>query len=118
MRTHIEDQLGAELAPLNAETAPDKRLFNSKVLIKGIEKSKAWALRDFNKYRQHSSSTDCLKRIQAIPRFANTDTMHDLGPNHSPEYHTVSDDMDQVIISDPISMLVRIDNKFGFALEK
>lgn len=113
MQTDVEDTLGAELASSNTETAPDKRLFNSRVLVKGIEKSKARALKDFNRYRQHSSSTDHLKRVQAIPRFVNTDKTHNFG---SPEYHTVADDMDQVIISDPISTLVRVDNKFWLCL--
>jgi hypothetical protein len=116
MRTDVEDKLGAELAFLNAKTTPDKRLFNSKVLIKGIEKLKACALKDFNRYWQHSSSTDHLKRVQAIPRFVNTDETHNFGPNRSPGYHTVSDDTDQVIISDPISTLVHVDDKFWLCL--
>ena len=41
MRVDVEDELGTELACLmNTETNPSRRVFNSKVLVKGIEKSK------------------------------------------------------------------------------
>jgi hypothetical protein len=113
IRVDVEDELSAELAS-NTENAIDKRVINSKVLIKGIEKSKARALKDFNKYRQYASSTDRLKRVQAIPRFVNTEKTHDFSPKHSLEYYT--DDTNKVIVSDPISTLIRVENKFWLCL--
>jgi len=70
MRVDIEDELAAELV-LSHTTDSDasERKFDSKILINGAEKSKARALKDFTKYRQHAGSTDRLKRVQAIPRF-------------------------------------------------
>ena len=84
------------------------------MLVKGVVKPKARALREFNKYRQSASSTDRLKRVQAIPRFVNAEKPHNFGPNHSLEYHTY--DTNKVIVSDPISTLIRVDNKFWLCL--
>ena len=110
----IEDEIGAELASSNTETTANRRIFNSKVLVKGVEKSKARALKDFSKYRQHASSTDRLKRVQAIPRFVDTEKTLDSSPNHSPDHHI--DDTEKILISDPISTLIRVENKFWLCL--
>ena len=113
MRIDIEDELGAELTS-NTKTTANHRVFNSKVLVNGIEKSKARALKQFSKYRHHASSTDCLKRVQAVPRFVNTEKTLHSGPNHSPEHHI--DDTEKIVISDPISTLLHIENKFWLCL--
>jgi hypothetical protein len=113
MRIDVEDALGGELAFSNTETPA---LFDSKVQIKGVEMSKARALKNFTKYRQHASSTDRLKRVQAIPRFVNTEKTSDFGSNHSPDYH--ADNEDSLIVSDPISTLIRVDNKFWLCLRE
>jgi hypothetical protein len=113
MRVNVEDGFGAELST-NLETTACQRQFNSKVLINGIEKSKARALKEFAKYQQHASSTDRLKRVQAIPRFVNTEKTLDSHPIHSPEQYV--DDTEKIVISDPISTLIRIENKFWLCL--
>ena len=113
MRVNVEDGFGAELST-NLETAASQRLFNPKVLINGIKKSKVCALKDFSKYWQHASSTDRLKRVQAIPRFVNTEKTLDSHPIHSPEQYV--DDTEKIVISDPISTLIRIENKFWLCL--
>ena len=91
MHIDIKDEIGAELASLlessNAEPTTNQRIFNSKVLIKGVKKPKACALKDFSKYWQHASLTNCLKCVQAIPRFVDTEKTLDSSPNHSPEHH-------------------------------
>jgi hypothetical protein len=118
MRINVEDEIGAELASLseslNTETPTNRRIFNPKVLVKGVEKSKARALKDFSKYRQHASSTDRLKRVQAIPRFVDTEKTLDSSPNHSPEH--LIDDTEKILVSDPIATLVRVENKFWLCL--
>ena len=86
MHIDVEDEIGAELAS-TTETTVNQRIFNSKVLVKGVEKSKACALKDFSRYRQHASSTDRLKHVQAIPRFVDTEKMLDSSPNQSLDYH-------------------------------
>ena len=113
MRVDVEDELGAELS-LNTETSTDQRAFNSKVLINGIEKSKARALKDFSKYRQHASSTDRLKRVQALPRFVNTEKTLNSTLDHSPEPHI--DDTEKIVVSDPISTLIRVEDRFWLCL--
>ena len=96
------------------ETTANRRIFDSKVLIKGVEKSRA--LKDFqvSKYRQHASSTDRLKCVQAIPRFVDTKKTLDSSPNHSPDHHV--DDTEKILISDPISTLIRVENNFWLCL--
>jgi hypothetical protein len=114
MRIDVEDEIGAELASSNTETTANQISFDSKVLVKGVEKSKARALKDFSKYRQHASSTDRLKCVQAIPRFVDTEKTLDSSPNHSPD-HPV-DNTEKIFISDPISTLIRVENKFWLCL--
>jgi len=112
MRVDVEDELGTELA--SSTEVATQRLFDSKVQIKGAEKSKARALKDFNKYRQRAGSTDRLKRVQSIPRFIDTEKLLNSGPNYSLESHV--DDTEKLIMSDPISTLIRVENKFWLCL--
>jgi hypothetical protein len=114
MHIDVEDEIGAELASSNTEITTNQRIFDSKVLVKGIEKSKARALKDFSKFRQHASSTDRLKRVQAIPRFVNTEKTLDSSSKHSPDHHV--DDTEKILISDPISTLIRVENEFWLCL--
>ena len=115
MHIDVEDEIGAELASSNTETTANQRIFNPKVLVKGVEKSKARALKDFSKYQQHASSTDHSKHVQAIPGFANTKKTLDSSPNHcSPDHHI--DDTEKILVSDPISTLIRVENKFWLCL--
>jgi len=110
IRVNVENKLGAELS-LNTETSTDQRVFSSKVLINGIEKSKARTLKDFSKYRQHASSTDRLKHVQALPRFVNTEKTLNSTPDHSPV-----DDTEKIVVSDPVSTLIRVEDKFWLCL--
>jgi hypothetical protein len=114
MRINVEDEIGHELTSSNTETTANQRIFSPKVLVKGVEKSKARALKEFSKYRQHTSSTDRLKRVQAIPRFVDTEKTLDSSPNHSQDYHI--DDTEKILVSDPISTLIRVENKFWLCL--
>ena len=54
-----------------------------------------------------------LKCVQAIPEFINTEKTLNIGPNNS---LVPTDDTDQIIVSDPISTLIHIDNKFRLCL--
>jgi len=115
MHVDIEDEIGTELAFLNTEnTDSDQRQFDSKVLFPGIEKPKARALKEFMKYRQHAGSTDRFKRVQAIPRFVDTKNPHDSSPNYS--LGSYINDTEKVVISDPISTLIRAKNKVWLCL--
>ena len=112
MRIDIEDEIEAELTS-TAETTVNQRIFNPKVLVKGVEKSKACALKYFSKYQQHASSTDRLKCVQAIPRFVDTEKTLDISPNHSQDH---IDETEKIHVSDPISTLIRVENKFWLCL--
>ena len=57
---------------------------------------------------------DRLKRVQAIPRFVDTEKMQDFSSNHSPENHI--DDAENILILDPIATLIRIKNKIWLCL--
>ena len=76
--------------------------------------TKARALKEFSKYRNHASSTDRLKRVQAIPRFVNTEKTAESSASHSPERNI--DDTEKIVISDPISTLIRVENQFWLCL--
>ena len=114
MCINIEDGIGAELASSSTKTTANRRTFNSRVLVKGVEKSKACTLKHFSKYQQHTSSTDHLKHVQAIPRFVDTENTFDSSPNHSPDHHI--DNTEKILISDPISTLIHVENKFWLCL--
>ncbi|KDR77538.1 hypothetical protein GALMADRAFT_1326277 [Galerina marginata CBS 339.88] len=118
MRVDVEDTLGAELASSNGEMTQAttiEKAFNSKVLIRGQERSKARALKEFTKYRQHASSTDRLKRVQAVPRFVDTEKLLESSTNSTSASHL--DDTEQlIIISDPVASLVRVENEFWLCL--
>ena len=114
MRINVEDEIGADLVFSNTEITANRQVFNPKVLIKGVEKSKARALKDFSKYRHHASSTDRLKRVQAIPRFIDTENALDSSPNHSPDHHI--ENTEKILISDLISTLIHVKNKFWLCL--
>jgi len=117
MRVEVEDTLGVELTSSNNETSPTitiQKVINSTVLVNGHERSKARALKEFTKYRCHASSTDRLKRVQAVPRFVDTEKSFASSTNllSAPQL----DDTEQVIISDPIASLIRVDNEFWLCL--
>lgn len=114
MRVDVENKLGAELASSNTDTTTDQRVFNSKILIKSIEKSKPCTIKDFSKYRQHASSTDHLKCIQDIPWFVDTNKILNSSPTHSLEDHI--DDTEKIVVPDPISTLICVENKFWLCL--
>ena len=55
-----------------------------------------------------------MKRVQAIPRFVDTEKILDSSPNHSPDHFI--EDTEKILISDPISTLIRVENKFWLCL--
>jgi hypothetical protein len=76
-------------------------------------KNKARALKDFSKYRQYTSSTDRLKRVQAVSRYVDTEKLFNSNPNYP---LADVDDSPKIVISDPIATLVRVDNEFWLCL--
>ena len=78
------------------------------------QKAQGMRAKDFGKYWQHASSTDCLKCVQAIPRFVNTEKTLDSSPNDSLEHHI--NDTEKILILDLIATLIRVKNKFCLCL--
>ena len=114
MRVDVEDGLGAELAFSNEPIMGNQKAFDSQVLIQGTAKNKARALKDFSKYRQYAGSTDRLKRVQAVPRYVDTEKLFNSSPNYAPQPEV--DDSLSIVMSDPIATLVRIENEFWLCL--
>ncbi|KAF8161442.1 hypothetical protein B0H34DRAFT_673382 [Crassisporium funariophilum] len=116
MRVDVEDALAAELASTgsNMDMPAGKKVFNSKVLIKGTTKNKARALKEFGKYRNYTSSTDRLKRVQSIPRFVNTEKEYHSSPKDVQEPH--AEDSQKIVMCDPITSLIRVENNFWLCL--
>jgi len=61
MHIDIENELAAGLASSNTKIEAGQNVFDSKVLIQGVAKNKARALKEFSKFRKHAGSTDRLK---------------------------------------------------------
>lgn len=107
MHVDVEDELGAKLASSNEPVMDNqKATFDSKVLIQETAKNKAHMLKDFSKYRQYASLTDCLKRVQAVPRYVDTEALFNSSPNYAPQPEVSNSPM--IVISDPIATLVCI----------
>ena len=115
MRIEVEDALG-ELADTDTDGLGHQlgtgRVVNSKVLIKGIEVSKARALSKYAKFRTHASSTDRLKRVQDVSRF--NKTSEEFNPLADSE--TPTDGTETLVIGDPIATLVRIEDQFWLCI--
>jgi hypothetical protein len=116
IRIDIEDELAAAnteelqdlaLTAANPETIRQQPKIDSKVLIKGTAINKARALKNFSKYRKHTGSTDCLKRVQSVARYSNTENLSAMSSANDIT-HVQVDDSQKIIISDPIVSLLRI----------
>ena len=119
MCIEVKNALGAELGSSNTNTGQQttvERVFSSKVLINGHERSKACALKEFAKYHQQTSSTDHLKQVQAVPRLV--DNEKTLTSSMNPVSASQLDDTDQIIISDPILSLVHVNDEFWLCLRE
>lgn len=115
MRVEVEDAFG-ELVDTEADSlghqAETSRVIVKKVLIKGVEVSKARALSKYAKFRTHASSTDRLKRVQDVSRF--NKSSEGISPLTDTEIPT--DDTETLVIGDPIATLVRIEDQFWLCI--
>lgn len=102
MRVKVEDSF-AELA-LNVPVVPDmpRKVVESKVLIGGSLTSKARALSRFSKYRVTASSTDRLRRVQAVERYIQNPNISAREPILAADSQMMVDDAQMLTISDPI----------------
>ena len=75
--------------------------FSWTIIINGIEVAKSRALSRYSKFRKHASSTDRLRRVQAVERYVkNKDFDAHTG---SPISNSPTDETEILIISDPIA---------------
>jgi hypothetical protein len=81
--------------------------FNRKVIINGKELAKSWALAQYSKYRKQVGSTDHLKQVQEIDRYA-----QDLGAiSNIPSIdNPPSPDAPVLMISNPVATLLHCDS--------
>jgi len=107
IRVEVEDSVAEVLDNDIAVGEPNRRIFDKKITIKGIEVSKARALSKYSKTRKFVSSTDRLKRVQEVGRYgtANTD-------NSNTAYQTPTDETKVLLITDPVATLVHSENQF------
>lgn len=116
MRIEVEDAIG-ELTNTDTDISLGQqletgRIIDNKVLIKGNEVSKARALSKYAKFRTHASarSTDRLKRVQDVSRFNKSSV------ELIPESEIPTDGAETLVIGDPISTLVRVEDQFWLCI--
>ena len=108
-RVDVEDTLD-ELASsefINIPAQPHTGTgFSRTIIINGVEVAKSRALSRYSKYRKHVSSTDRLRRVQAVERYVkNKDLDAHIGSQPT-------DETEIVIISDPIVTLLYSEDCF------
>lgn len=110
-RVEIEDSLDELVSSESVTEQPDapRNAFSSKILINGIEVSKSRALARYSKYRKHASSTDRLRRVQAVERYVK---------NKDLDVYTESptDETNLLIISDSIATLLYSEKHFWICI--
>jgi hypothetical protein len=83
-----------------------RRPFDRKVMVNGTELAKSRALAQYSKYRKQVGSTDRLKRVQGIERYAQNSAS--ISPNLD---NALSPDVPVLMISDPVATLLSCDNR-------
>jgi hypothetical protein len=108
IRVEVEDSLG-ELAD---DGEPTDRIFDKKIIINGLEMSKARALSKYGRTRKFVSSTDRLKRVQEVGRYGTiTDTS-----NTTYETPMNDGDSEMLLVTDPIATIIYSENQFWFCI--
>lgn len=79
--------------------------FDHKVVVNGKELAKSRALAQYSKYQKQVGSTNCLKRVQGIERYAQNSVS--IIPNLN---NSLSPDVPVLMISDPVATLLCCDN--------
>jgi hypothetical protein len=107
-RVDVENAL-VEAALEDADVVQNFRQpFDRKVMVNGKELAKSRALAQYSKYRKQVGSTDRLKQVQGIDRYAqNTSAVSNIPSINNP----LSPDAPVLMISDPISTLLNCDNR-------
>jgi hypothetical protein len=107
-RVEVEDSLG-ELAD---EVETTGQIFDKRIIINGLEMSKARALSKYGRTRKFVSSTDRLKRVQEVGRYgtlAITDKSNTI-------YPTPTNEGEVLLISDPVATVISSENQFWFCI--
>ena len=82
--------------------------FDRKVMVNGKELAKSRALAQYSKYKKEVGSTDRLKRVQGIDRYAQNSSAI---PNIPSIDNPPSPDAPVLMISDPVATLLHCDNR-------
>ncbi|KAF8964489.1 hypothetical protein BDZ97DRAFT_1660101, partial [Flammula alnicola] len=113
IRIEVEDALG-ELAASDANAPHTRVLVESKVLIGGSLISKSRALSRFSKYRVTASSTDRLRRVQAVERYIQNKATSAHEPRASSP--PAMDEAQMLVISDPITTVLSSESKLWLCI--
>jgi hypothetical protein len=107
-RVDVENAL-IEAALEDADVVQNFRQpFDRKVMVNGKELAKSRALAQYSKYRKRVGSTDRLKRVQGINRYAQNSTPISNIPSID---NPLSPDAPVLMISDPVATLLCCDNR-------
>ncbi|PPQ82822.1 hypothetical protein CVT26_008090 [Gymnopilus dilepis] len=101
----MEDNLTEALS----EKVPDSTVISHKVAVNGKELSKARALSQYSKHRKFAGSTDRLKRVQAVGRYAKD-------RSHSVNISGLSEAENVLVVNDPIATLIYSENQFWLGI--
>ncbi|KAF9552115.1 hypothetical protein CPC08DRAFT_792038 [Agrocybe pediades] len=113
-RIEVEDALAEVCHPENSIQPANQTAFSKTIIINGSEVSKSRALSRFSKYRKHVSSTDRLRRVQAVERYTST-TKPGLSIADRHELD-LEDEKDVIVLSDPIATLLRCQDQVWLCL--
>ena len=112
-RVDVEDTLD-ELASseIAAVAAQPHTGFSRTIIINGVEVAKSRALSRYSKFRKYTSSTDRLRRVQAVERYVKNKDLD--AHSGSPLFNSgpPTDETEILIISDPITTLLYSENCF------
>ncbi|KJA25396.1 hypothetical protein HYPSUDRAFT_53262 [Hypholoma sublateritium FD-334 SS-4] len=115
MRIEVEEALGELVPDTPAMVDTPRVVVKTQVLIGGTLISKAHALSRFSKYRTTASSTDCLRRVQAIERYIQNPSISIHNSEKSgPEATT--DNTQMLMVSDPITTILSSESKLWLCI--
>ncbi|RXW13478.1 hypothetical protein EST38_g12377 [Candolleomyces aberdarensis] len=114
VRVEVEDALvdyagSQQPSPTSGLSMPSIRGFERTIQLDGKDVSKARVLSMYSKYRKVASSTDRLKRVQEVARFATDHTLQETASN-------LLDSRAVLLVHDPIATLVSCDGRFWLCL--
>lgn len=109
IRVEVEGSLGE----LDDDGESTGQIFDKKIIINGLEMSKARALSKYGKTRKFVGSTDRLKRVQDVGRYASGTITDKFNTTY---YETPTTEGEVLLVTDPVAILITSENQFWFCI--